>query len=73
MMKDTSVPLNYYTVFRHIQDNIPKGLFCFKYCTSDEIRIKYLCLFLNISIFIIFNFVRKAYLKLIFLIIQTIL
>lgn len=28
MMKDTSVPLNYYTVFRHIQDNIPKGRDC---------------------------------------------
>ncbi|XP_060840857.1 2-hydroxyacyl-CoA lyase 1 [Rhopalosiphum padi] len=24
MMKDTSVPLNYYTVFQHIYDNIPK-------------------------------------------------
>ncbi|VVC26155.1 Thiamine pyrophosphate enzyme, N-terminal TPP-binding domain,Thiamine pyrophosphate enzyme, C-terminal [Cinara cedri] len=24
MMRDTSVPLNYYTAFRHIQDNIPK-------------------------------------------------
>jgi len=22
---DTSVPLNYYTVFKHIQDTIPKG------------------------------------------------
>lgn len=29
MSMDTSVPLNYYTVFKHIQDTIPAGQFSF--------------------------------------------
>lgn len=28
---DTSVPLNYYTVFKHIQDVIPKGEYIIRY------------------------------------------
>jgi len=33
---DTSVPLNYYTVFKHIQDIIPKGEYIsFRYFSRE--------------------------------------
>lgn len=36
MCLDTSVPLNYYTVFHHIQEIIPKGIFHSKVINSQS-------------------------------------